>query len=113
MTKRTDELLAYFDRLIEADKHGFHCQREMAEVVSELRKNFSFGLYGKVTPQRESKWAVIQASKTEGASAEELDIFNVGFNESVDETLADLRSKGYRIFYLYKPIGIIDDFIKQ
>jgi hypothetical protein len=83
----------------------------MSEVIAELRKGFSFGLYGKVTPQREAKWAVIQASKTEGASAKDLDIFNVGFNESVDDTISDLRSKGYRIFYLYKPIGIIDDNI--
>lgn len=36
MTK-TEELLAYFDRLIAADKSGYLCQREMAEVIAELR----------------------------------------------------------------------------
>jgi hypothetical protein len=35
---RKDELLAYFDRLIAADKNGYICNREIAEVIGEIRR---------------------------------------------------------------------------
>jgi hypothetical protein len=35
---RTNELLAYFDRLIAADKNGYICNREIAEVIDEIRR---------------------------------------------------------------------------
>jgi hypothetical protein len=38
MTMRDELLLAYFDRLIEADKNGYICHREIAEVIAEIRK---------------------------------------------------------------------------
>jgi hypothetical protein len=113
MTKRTEELLAYFDRLVEADKHGFHCQREIAEVVSELRKDLAIGIYGKVNVDRETKWAVIQASKVEGATDKDIVTITVYNNELVEDTLEELRKQGYRIFFLYKSVGIIDDFIQK
>lgn len=34
---REELLLAYFDRLIIADKTGYICHREIAEVIKELR----------------------------------------------------------------------------
>jgi hypothetical protein len=37
MTKRTDDLLSYFDRLIAAERSEYHCQREIGEVIAELR----------------------------------------------------------------------------
>jgi hypothetical protein len=42
MTK-TEELLAYFDRLIAAEKAGYHCSREIAEVIYELRRELDVG----------------------------------------------------------------------
>ena len=38
MTTRLVLLLAYFDRLIEVDKSGYLCQREVQEVVDAIRK---------------------------------------------------------------------------
>lgn len=46
---RTDELLAYFDRLIAADKSGFHCQREITEVIAELRKELAISATKPIT----------------------------------------------------------------
>jgi hypothetical protein len=34
---RDEMLLAYFDRLIEADKSGYMCHREISEVIDEIR----------------------------------------------------------------------------
>lgn len=39
MTKK-DELLAYFDRLIEAYKNDYYCAKEIAEVIEALRKEY-------------------------------------------------------------------------
>jgi hypothetical protein len=43
MTKRTDDLLSYFDRLIAAERSEYHCQREIGEVIAELRNELSIG----------------------------------------------------------------------
>jgi hypothetical protein len=94
-------------------------QREAKEAAKALRELESAVLHkGEVIlPKnqvaRNTNWTVVQASKTEGASFDELDTFYFPLNESVDGTLNELRHQGYRIFYLYKPIGIIDDFIQK
>jgi hypothetical protein len=94
-------------------------QREAKEAAKVLRELESAVLHkGEVIlPKnqvvRNTNWTVVQASKKEGASVDELDTFYFPLNESVDGTLNELRHKGYRIFYLYKSIGIIDDFIQK
>jgi hypothetical protein len=43
MTKRADDLLSYFDRLIAAERSDYHCHREIGEVIVELRSELEIG----------------------------------------------------------------------
>lgn len=43
--RRTDDLLSFLDRLIAAERSGYHCQREMGEVISELKGELVIGEY--------------------------------------------------------------------
>jgi hypothetical protein len=45
LTRRTDDLLSFLDRLIAAERNGYHCQREMGEVISELKGELVIGEY--------------------------------------------------------------------
>lgn len=113
MTKKTDDLLAYFDRLIAAERSDYHCAREVGEVIHEIRKELNLGIYGDLKIARESKWSILQASKVEGVDLDEIDTFSVEEGESVVDKIAKLRLEGYRIFFAYKPLGVIDDIVQK
>lgn len=113
MTKKTDDLLAYFDRLIAAERSEYHCSREIGEVIHEIRKEMELGVYGSLQIARDSTWNILQAAKIEGASWDEIDMFTLDMSENIVDKINELRREGYRIFSVYKPIGVIDDFIKK
>jgi hypothetical protein len=35
--ERVHDLLAYFDRLINAEEHAYNCKREISEVIDAIR----------------------------------------------------------------------------
>lgn len=109
MSEKVGGLLAYLDRLAALEATGIRCTREISECVNALRFELGLGLSTKFN--RESTWNIVQAAKEEGDQHKDLDTFIVRNNESVDDKITELRARGYRIFYLARGVGVVDDFI--
>lgn len=110
---RLDYLLVYLKELRELNGTDYRAYSEIGECIKAVKEELNLGVFDRLKFDRDAKWTVLQAAKKEGAGIDEIDSFIVHEQENLADKIDELRRDGYTIFFVSKPIGVIDDNIRR